>query len=434
MSASPDPAGRDGFCASEAWVRARDAADPLASMRQRFLFPESERGESCVYFAGNSLGLQPRGAAAAVERELEAWARLAVDAHFAGGRPWLAYHETVRESLGRLVGALPHEVVAMNGLTVNLHLMMVSFYRPTPERHRILIEEHAFPSDAYAVRSQLAWHGHDPEGGLLVARARPGEATPRTEDVLALLDEHGPSIALVLIGAVNYYTGQLLDLPRISAAARARGAVVGWDLAHAAGNVPLALHDHDVDFAVWCSYKYLNAGPGAPGGAFVHERHARRTDLPRFAGWWGNDPATRFAMQREGDFRPVPSADGWQLSNPPVLALAPLRASLEVFDEAGMEALRAKSLELTGYLEGWLGHAAGGRIELLTPRDPAARGCQLSLRAAERPRELFEALRRRGVTADFREPDVVRVAPVPLYNSFHDVWRFGQALLGWAAA
>jgi kynureninase len=429
MRASADPAPTRRFDAGEAWAVARDAADPLRGFRERFHLPRSARGEPLIYFAGNSLGLAPRDAARAVAHELDAWARLAVEAHFAGSAPWVAVHETVRESLARLVGALPGEVVAMNGLTVNLHLLMASFYRPSPARHRVLVEEHAFPSDRYAVASQIAWHGHDPRHGLLVARSRPGETTLRTEELLACLDEHASEIALLLVGAVNYYTGQAFDLAAIARAARAHGITVGFDLAHAAGNVSLALHEQDVDFAVWCSYKYLNAGPGAVAGAFVHERHARRSDLPRLAGWWGHDPRTRFAMHRDEPFRAVASADGWQLSNPPVLALAPLRASLDLFDEAGTAALRAKSIELTGYLERWIDHAAGGRIEILTPRDPQARGCQLSLRAHERPREVFAALRERGVVADFREPDVVRVAPVPLYNSFHDVWRFGRALV-----
>jgi kynureninase len=348
-----------------------------------------------------------------------------VDAHFEGDAPWYAYHELLREGSARLVGAQPAEVVVMNGLTVNLHLMLVSFYRPTAERHKILVEDCAFPSDNYAVRSQLRLHGFDPEDGVIVARS--------AEDLEALLERRGREIAVVLLGGVNYFTGQLFDLPRLTESARRQGCTIGLDLAHAAGNVPLALHDWGVDFAVWCGYKYLNGGPGTAAGCFVHERHARRPDLPRLAGWWGNDPARRFRMHLEREFEPVAGADGWQLSNPPILSMAPLRAALALFDEAGMPALRAKSVLLTAYLQHWIDRAGGGRIEVLTPRDPAARGCQLSLRLRERARELFDALRGAGVVGDFRPPDVVRLAPVPLYNTFHEVWRFGQVLAAWSA-
>lgn len=411
------------FQPEEAFARRLDERDPLAGYRARFHLPRGPDGTPLVYFAGNSLGLQPVGAAAAVEQELADWARLGVDAHFAGRTPWYAYHEVVRDSLARLVGARPTEVVAMNGLTVNLHLMFVSFYRPTPERNKILMEEAAFPSDTYAVKSQLRLHGYDPADGLVVA--------PQTE-LVAVLEERGRELALVLLPGANYYTGQAFDLPRLAALARARGAVVGLDLAHAAGNLPLALHDWDVDFAVWCNYKYLNAGPGAVAGCFVHERHVRRRDLPRLAGWWGHDPERRFRMHLEQEFEPVPSADGWQLSNPPILALAPLRASLELFDAAGMPALREKSERLTAYLGSWIDRAGGRFVEQLTPRDPGSRGCQLSLRVLERAEELHATLRSAGVVGDFRRPDVVRIAPVPLYNTFHEVWRFGQVLTSWA--
>jgi len=320
----------------------------------------------------------------------------------------------------------------MNGLTVNLHLMLVTFYRPTAERSKVLIEEHAFPSDAYAVQSQIRWHGGDPAEALVVARARAGETTLRTEDLEALIEREAPHLAVALLPGVNYYTGQLFDIERLAACARRHGIVAGFDLAHAAGNVPLALHDWDVDFAVWCSYKYLNGGPGAPAGCFVHERHALRTDLPRFGGWWGNDPRTRFDMDRVGDFAPVPSADGWQLSNPPILALVPLSASLAIFDEVGVSALRAKSEQLTGTILAWIDVLDDGRLSMLTPRDPAQRGCQVSLRVVEGGRDLLERMRREGVVADFREPDTIRVAPVPLYNGFHDVWRLGRALERWS--
>ena len=412
------------FHPGEDLARALDAEDPLAPFRARFHIPERAPGSPVLYFAGNSLGLQPRGAAELVTRELEAWARQGVAGHFGGTAPWYTYHELVRDPLARLVGASPDEVVAMNSTTVNLHLMLVSFYRPTAARHKILMEDCAFPSDTYAVRTQLAYHGFDPDEGLIVAE----------EGLEPLIERRGDEIAVVLLGGVNYYTGRLFDLAAIAASAHARGCVVGLDLAHAVGNVPLALHDWGVDFAVWCSYKYLNAGPGAVGGCFVHERHARRVELGRFGGWWGNDPARRFRMHLEREFVPRPTADGWQLSNPPVLALAPLRASLALFEEAGFEALRAKSVRLTGYLESFIDHAGRGRIVLLTPREPRARGCQLSLRVLDRPRELFEALERAGVVCDFREPDVIRAAPVPLYNSFHDVWRLGRAIEAWSSS
>jgi kynureninase len=398
-------------------ARRLDDEDPLAGYRERFHCPPGKR-----YFAGNSLGLQPKGVAEALQAELDLWASHAVDGHFEGPAGWYAYHELLREPFARLVGAEPDEVVAMNSLTVNLHLMLVSFYRPTAERYKILMEGRAFPSDTYVARTQLAHHGHDPEAGLIVS-----------DEIEAALDEHGDEIAVVLLGGVNYFTGRLYDLAGITEAAQAKGCTVGLDLAHAAGNVPLALHDWNVDFAAWCSYKYLNGGPGAIAGCFVHRRHAERTDLPRFGGWWGNDPGTRFRMHLEPEFKPRPSADGWQLSNPPILALAPLRVSLALFDEAGMPALRRKSLALTGYLEQWVRHAAPERVELLTPADPEARGCQLSLRVLDRPHELFEALQSQGIVVDERKPDVIRVAPVPLYNSFADVHAFGEALAAWAS-
>lgn len=413
-----------GFRQDEAYARGLDGEDRLAPLRQRFHLPPGPGDTPKAYLCGNSLGLLPVAAREAVERELDDWARLAVDAHFEGARPWFNYHEGFRDGTARIVGALPGEVVVMNGLSVNLHLMLVSFYRPTAGRHRILMEATAFPSDTYAVRSQIRFHGLDPEASLLVV--------PHGESIEAALERHGREVALVLVGGVNYFTGEAFDLARIAEQARRQGAVVGYDLAHAAGNIPLALHDWDVDFAVWCSYKYLNGGPGAVAGCFVHQRHARRPDLPRFAGWWGNVPASRFRMHLEPEFVPAAGADGWQLSNPPILALAPLSASLALFDEAGMPALLAKSLRLTAYLEAFIDHVGDPRIEVLTPRAPAARGCQLSLAVRDGGRRLFERLRSAGVVVDYREPDVVRAAPVPLYNSFQDVWRFGRALADWA--
>lgn len=427
-----DPsAGTPPYSSEESFALALDAGDPLARYRERFHIPADPAGRPTIYFCGNSLGLEPRGARELVERELGAWARLAVDAHFGATTPWYHYHEVFRETGARLVGARPGEVVMMNALTVNLHLMLVSFYRPTRERHRILVESPCFPSDNYAVRSQLRFHGHDPAEALVVVAPRAGEDRVRMEDLEGMLDRHGREIALVFLGGVNFLTGQALDMARITAAARRQGCVVGFDLAHAAGNLPLRLHDWGVDFAVWCSYKYLNGGPGAVGGCFVHERHARQDDLPRFAGWWGNDPATRFRMQLEPEFIPREGADGWQLSNPPILAMAPLRAALAMFDEVGLEALRAKSVRLTGYLEYLLDRLPPGRVEVVTPRDPAERGCQLSLRLpGGGAGEVCDRLRAEGILGDYREPDVIRVAPVPLYNTYHEVWRLALILAG----
>lgn len=437
------------YRADEAFARELDAGDPLARWREQFHIPTDAQGEPVVYLCGNSLGLQPRTVRGAVEQELEDWATLGVDAHFDGRTPWYSYHEVFRESGARLVGALPGEVVMMNGLTVNLHLMMVSFYRPTRERNKILIEDSAFPSDLYAVQTQIRYHGFDPDHALLVATPREGEHTLRTEDIEALIEREGRSIALVLFAGVNYRTGQVFDMPCIAAAARRQGCAIGFDLAHAAGNVELRLHDWNVDFAVWCTYKYLNCGPGSVAGCFVHERHWRNSDLPRFGGWWGNDPKTRFAMHVEKQFKPVTSADGWQLSNPPILSMTALKASLAIFDEIGMAALRAKSVRLTGYLQYLLDHLewcdqthpgdgapplervgnrGSGRFEIITPRDPAVRGCQLSILVHDRPRELFEALQAQGVVSDFRQPNIIRIAPVPLYNCFHEVWRFARLL------
>ncbi len=409
---------------TESWARDADQSDPLRAWRDRFHIPKIN-GRDCVYMCGNSLGLQPKSARAAIEEELDDWRDLGVDAHLDAAHPWLPYHEELREGAARLVGALPSEVVMMNSLTVNLHLLMVSFYRPTPKRFKVLIEDDAFPSDSYAVVSQIKHHGLDPATSLIRVKARPGEHAIRTEDLTALLEREGEQIAMVLIGGVNYLVGQLFHMEQITACARAQGCCVGWDLAHAAGNVPLHLHDWGPDFAAWCSYKYVNSGPGAVAGAFVHERHAG-ADLPRFAGWWGTDPKTRFKMGKE--FEPVTSADAWQLSNPPILALAPVRASLEIFDEVGMDSIRAKSVRLTGYLEFLLGERLGERVRILTPTDPEQRGAQLSISAAGMSRDVQRALHDDGVVCDFREPDVIRVAPTALYNTFHDVWVLCQSL------
>ncbi len=406
-------------------AEAMDIADPLASFRDRFHFPEIEGDQRPLYFTGNSLGLMPKKAREYVEQELDDWSRLAVEGHLHARNPWLPYHEFLTEPMARLVGALPSETVVMNALTVNLHLMMVSFYRPTLERYKIVIEKGAFPSDQYAVDSQIKWHKGD-RNWLVELTPREGESTLRTEDVVDKIDREGESIALIMLGGVNYYTGQAFDMAAITAKGREKGCVVGFDCAHAAGNLALRLHDWDVDFAVWCSYKYLNGGPGAVAGAFVHERHLHAFELPRFAGWWGNNKQTRFLMGPEFDC--LPGAEGWQLSNPPILQMAALRASLEIFDEATMSALRGKSVKLTGYLESLIDGIGDDRIEVITPRDPAQRGCQLSIRVRGGDRSLHQKLSERGVVSDWREPDVIRVAPTPLYNSFNDVHRFSVIL------
>jgi kynureninase len=403
---------------SEQRARELDAAEP--GWRDQFAIPPWPGGREpdMAYFAGNSLGLQPLGVQQAVDQELADWRELAVEAHLEGRRPWLAYHELMRESSARLVGAVPGETVMMNTLTVNLHMMMATFYRPAGERTKILIEDSAFPSDSYAVASQAVHHRLDP--GQTVLRIEP-------ERVLETIEQEGERIALVLLGGVNYLTGRFMDIPAITAATHAAGAVAGWDLAHAAGNVPVRLHDWDVDFAVWCTYKYLNSGPGAVAGAFVHERHAANTELPRLAGWWGNDPATRFQMGPQFEARS--GADGWQVSNPPILSLAPVYVSLEMFDRIGMDVLRERSLRLTGYLAELLGAADLAGAEVITPSDPQQRGCQLSLAVPGSATEVSERLRHEhGITADVRRPNVVRLAPVPLYSTFHDCWRAAAAL------
>jgi kynureninase len=417
------------FSADENFAKHLDAEDPLRSFRQKFHLPLGKDGKPLIYFAGNSLGLMPKSARAIVEEELENWSKFGVDAHHAAGTPWYSYHEALREPVARLVGAKPLEVICMNSLTVNLHLMLATFYRPTKSRNKILMEEPAFPSDTYAIKSQIVHHGLDPKDALILARPREGEFTVRTEEIVDLIERYGDQLAVVMIGAVNFFTGQLFDIEKITAAAQKRGIVVAFDLAHAVGNVPLALHDWNIDFAVWCSYKYLNAGPGAVAGAFVHERHATNTKLPRLAGWFGNDPNTRFRLHLEPEFVPVPSADGWQISNPPIFSMAPLRASLAIFDEAvGMKALRAKSIKLAEYLQFLLEHAGSNRFTIITPREADARGCQLSILACEHPKELFGKLEAAGVKCDFREPNVIRVAPTPLYNTFDEVWRFAKIL------
>lgn len=406
-------------------ARQADQQDPLRIYRDQFFFPQYQ-GQNCLYFCGNSLGLQPKGIRPAILRELDHWAEHGVEGHFRGDQPWMYYHRLLSEAAARLVGATPQEVVVMNTLTTNLHLMMVSFYQPSAQRFKIVMEAGAFPSDQYAMESQVRWHGYDPETAIIEVAPRPGEDNLRTEDILQIIVKEGDSIALVMFGGVNYYTGQWYDMEKITAAGHRAGALVGFDLAHAAGNVPMHLHDWSADFAVWCSYKYLNSSPGGPSGVFVHERHANRPDLPRFAGWWGHDEQERFQMKK--GFKPMQGAEGWQLSNAPILSFAAHKASLELFESAGMEALRAKSVQLTAYMEQVLKDADGGRnlYRMITPTDPNARGCQISLLSDSRGKSLFEHLSGHGVVADWREPNVIRLAPVPLYNSFEDVWQLGE--------
>ena len=404
---------------------AYDQADPLRAFRQEFYLPTSAEGSELIYFCGHSLGLQPRSVGRYVTQELDKWHRQGVEGHFEEPTPWVSYHTLLKPALAHVVGAQQGEVVAMNNLTTNLHLMMVSFYRPTAKRYKILLEAEAFPSDHYAVESQVRYHGYAPEEAIVALRPREGETTLRTEDIIEAIAD--PALALVLWPGVQYYTGQWFDIPAITEAAHRAGTPVGFDLAHAVGNVPLRLHDWNVDFAVWCSYKYLNAGPGNNGGLFVHEGYAHDTTLPRFAGWWGHDATERFRMQP--GFRPMPGADGWQLSNVNILSMAAQRASLEITQRAGMAALRRKSVLLTGFLEQSLRQMGllDKKVKIITPSTPEARGCQLSLVVA-RGKPVFDLLTQAGVVADWREPDVIRVAPVPLYNTFEEVYRFCQLL------
>lgn len=419
------------FQVGAGFAAAMDAQDPLAHFRERFCFPKTKIGEECIYLCGHSLGLQPKAAKSYLDQELEDWARLGVEGHFHARNPWMPYHRLLTDQTAALVGAEPSEVVVMNSLTVNLHLMMVSLYRPTAERHKIVIEGGAFPSDQYAVQSQIRFHGLNPATSLIELTPRDGEFCLRDEDIESLIEREGESIALILLGGVNYVTGQAFDIPGITKAGHRRGCIVGFDLAHTAGNLPLKLHDWGPDFAVWCSYKYLNGGPGCVGGCFVHGRHARAWELPRFAGWWGHEEKIRFQMGSE--FHPMPGADGWQLSNPPIMALAPLRAATEIFAEVGIERLRKKSVSLTSYMEFLLRKADSNEFAIITPSEPNRRGAQLSIRVAHNGRRLCDRLAARGVIGDWREPDTFRVAAVPLYSSFRDVYRFVEqfhAMLG----
>jgi kynureninase len=407
-------------------ARGLDQNDPIRHMRGAFFIPKMPTGADRIYLCGNSLGLQPKRTADFVQQELEDWKNLGVDGHFEARKPWMPYHEFLTKQMAAVVGGLPHEVVVMNSLTVNLHLLMVSFYRPNSDRNKIIIEKNAFPSDQYAVKSQLEFHGVDPKKGLLELPPSPDRAYTTKEDILDFIDQHGAETALILLGGVNYYSGQAFPLKDIVEAGHKKGCVVGFDLAHAAGNIDCQLHESGADFAAWCTYKYLNSGPGGMSGVFVHDRHAQNFDLPRFAGWWGHDKRSRFKMP--DTFQPEPGAEGWQLSNPPILAMAALRASLSIFDEVGIQALRKKSEKLTSFFEGCIQSIPTDRIEIITPETAKNRGCQLSLRVKGGDKSLFEALTNMGVVSDWREPDVIRIAPVPLYNTFQEGVLFAEKL------
>ena len=411
---------------SLSFAQSLDASDRLASFRERFYFPQ-HNGKDMLYFTGNSLGLQPKSVRASINQELEDWATYGVEGHFLAKHPWFSYHEMFTDGAAQVVGGLPSEVVIMNQLTVNLHLLLISFYRPSGKRIKILFETKPFPSDHYAFESQARLHGLDPKDVLVEMQPREGETTLRTEDIVAKINELGDELAVVCFGAVNYFTGQFFDIASITNAGHAVGANVGFDLAHAAGNVPLHLHDQNVDFACWCSYKYLNSGPGGVSGAFVHEKHHANKDLIRLAGWWGHNKSTRFQM--EPGFDPIESAEAWQMSNAPVLSMAAHKAALDIFVEAGMSALREKSLNLTGYLEfivDAVRNNTGVNLQILTPSNPNERGCQLSIVVPGATKQLVKDLADRGIIVDWREPNVIRMAPVPLYNSFKDIFTFGE--------
>lgn len=406
-----------------------DANCPLRKFRDEFEFPESENSEGTLYFAGHSLGLMPKRVRGVMEDELNAWGKYGVEGHFEGKHPWLPYHENITESFSRLVGGKITEVVAMNSLTVNLHLMLTSFYRPTKNKFKILIENNTFPSDQYAVDSQARFHGFNPEEAVVELKPREGEMTVREEDLLAQIDEIGDELALVMLGNCNYLSGQCFDMEAITKRGHSHGAMVGFNLAHGAGNLVLSLHDWNVDFAVWCSYKYLNSGPGGMAGAFVHENHHGDASIPRFEGWWGNNKKNRFQMKRR--FDPINSVEAWQLSNPPIFQLASLRASMEIYDEATMPAIRKKGDHLTSYLEWLLSENCGSFVEVQTPafrEDKQVRGSMLSVKMTKDPKQLVNSFKDKGVICDFREPDILRMAPAPLYNSYEDVFRLVQII------
>lgn len=410
------------------YAKTQDANDPLASFRKKFHIPVDSSGKEVIYLCGNSLGLQPKVTSDYIKYELDSWSNFGVDGHTEGKYPWLPYHEFLTENMAKIVGAKPSEVVVMNTLTTNLHLMMVSFYNPTKTKYKIVVESDAFPSDKYAMESQLKFHGIDPKEGLVFWKPRKGEELCRFEDLEEIMKNQGDEIALLMIGSTNYYTGQSFPLKKITELGHKYNCMVGFDLAHGAGNIQPNLHNSGADFAVWCSYKYLNSGPGSLGGCFVHERHANNDKLKRFAGWWGHNKQTRFNMRK--DFDALSGAEGWQLSNPPILSMAAIRASLDTFAEAGFENLREKSIKLTGYLEYLLDEMKNDAINVITPRSPEERGCQLSIQVKNADKSLHTKLTEAGVVSDWREPDVIRIAPTPLYNSFEDVFLFSEKLKG----
>jgi kynureninase len=411
------------------FAKGLDEKDSLKHFREKFFIPQ-HNGKDCIYLTGNSLGLQAKTTSQYVQQELDDWAKLGVEGHFQAKNPWMPYHEIFPKQLSKIVGCKENEVVVMNQLTVNLHLLMVTFYRPTKQRYKIICEAKAFPSDQYVFESQAKYHGFNPADAVIEVSPREGEYTLRTEDILSTIKQHGDSVAVVLFGGVNYYTGQLFDMKEITEAANSVGAYAGFDLAHAAGNVELRLHDWNVDFACWCSYKYLNSSPGGVAGAYIQEKHAANKELPRFAGWWGYIKESRFKMEK--GFEPIPTAEGWQLSNAPVLLMAAHKASLDIFEEAGMERLHEKRKLLSGYLHFVLNDINSRQkeklLEIITPSNETERGCQVSMLMLKRGKEIFNELTKQGVIADWREPNVIRVAPVPLYNSFEDLWRFGSII------
>lgn len=409
-----------------AFAKAQDEKDTLKSYRAQFYIPVDKDDKELIYMCGNSLGCQPKAVSNYLEQELQDWANLGVEGHFDAQNPWMPYHEQLSEPMAAIVGAKPSEVVIMNTLTTNLHLMMVSFYNPTPQRHKIIIESDAFPSDKYAVESQIRQRGFDPESSLLLWQPREGEELCRYEDLEALVQEHSDSIALLLIGNTNYYSGQFYPIKKITELGHNHGSKVGFDLAHGVGNIMPNLHENGPDFAVWCTYKYLNSGPGSLGGCFVHERHHTDKNIQRFTGWWGQNKDTRFNMRK--GFDPIPTAEGWQLSNPPILSMAAVKASLDIFAAAGMKNIRAKSEKLTGYLEYLVNDLNNAHISIITPSDPTQRGCQLSIQVKNADKKLHTKLTEAGVISDWREPDVIRVAPAPLYNSFEDVYEMVERL------
>jgi kynureninase len=408
------------------YAQQQDANDILASFRNQFLIPTNNQGEALIYLCGNSLGLQPKNTAKYIQEELDDWARFGVEGHTEARHPWLPYHEFLTQKMAKLVGAKPLEVVIMNSLTVNLHLMMVSFYQPTQSKFKIIIEKDAFPSDKYAVESQLKFHGFDPKEALILWEPPTSKELCQFEDLEKIMNEQGEQVALLLIGNTNYYSGQLYPIKKITELGHKYQAKVGFDLAHGVGNIQPNLHENGPDFAVWCTYKYLNSGPGSLGGCFVHERHANNPKLNRFAGWWGHNKQTRFNMRH--DFDVLPGAEGWQLSNPAILSMAAIRASLDIFDQAGFDTILKKSKKLTGYLEFLLNQLDSQKISIITPNNPEERGCQLSIQVTDADKSLHTKLTKNGVISDWREPDVIRVAPAPLYNSFEDVYHFVEKL------